>query len=95
MNCHQLLFTNHALNQMFIRKISAEAIEALIENGQIIRSYLDDKPFPSFLILHWLGEKPLHAVVSHDNLTHICTVITAYYPDKDLWTPNFMQKIIK
>ncbi len=95
MNCQQILFTNHAMNQMFARKIPVVAIEELIKSGQIIRSYLDDKPFPSFLILDWFEGQPVHAVVSHDDLTQICTVITAYWPDQNLWTPNFQQKLIK
>jgi hypothetical protein len=36
---------------MFERNISDEVVEKVIKNGKIIKEYLDDKPYPSFLIL--------------------------------------------
>jgi hypothetical protein len=36
---------------MFERNISDEVVEKVIKNGKIIEEYLDDKPYPSFLIL--------------------------------------------
>jgi len=33
---------------MFERDILEESVEDTIQNGEIIESYLDDKPYPSF-----------------------------------------------
>jgi len=46
-----LIFSFHALQQMFKRNISVEQVKYAILNGEEIRSYPDDKPYPSKLLL--------------------------------------------
>lgn len=59
-----------------------------VENGKIIEQYENDKPFPSCLILGVeLKGKYIHVVVSCNE--DYIYLITAYYPDEQLWQDNF------
>ncbi len=54
-----LLFSGHALRQMFERAITSEDVRAVIEEGEVIGSYPDDRPYPSELLLaHRAGRVP-------------------------------------
>ena len=56
-------------------------------NGEIIKQYEDDKPFPSCLLLGMsVNDRYLHVVASDTINLHI---ITAYYPNVDEWEPDF------
>jgi len=91
MECKNISFSGHAMSQMFKRSINEEEVIKVIETGQIIKEYLDDKPFPSFLILSTINKRALHVVVSKDKDTN-CYVITTYEPDKTIWNSDFTIK---
>ncbi len=93
MDCATFEYSNHAVAQMFKRSISADDVELAITMGAVIKSYPNDKPFPSSLILSFVeNARPLHVVVSKDVQSGICYIITAYEPDPGLWTPDFTNK---
>jgi len=50
-------------------------------------------PFPSKLILKFLGNKPLHIVVAKHPGSFECIFITAYWPDSDTWQYDFRNRI--
>lgn len=77
---------------MFKRDISTVDVRFIIENGEIITVYLYDKPFPSYLMLGYIGKRPIHIVVAKDNGLGRCIVVTAYEPDTDIWEPGFKIK---
>lgn len=89
MKCTRLLFSRHAITRMFERDLATSDVRAVIETGEVIREYPDDKPFPSSLILGYKDAKPVHAVVAHDPADVTRYVITVYVPDPILWTPDF------
>jgi len=72
----------HALRTMFERDISRQAVKNIICTGEIIESYPHDRPFPSFLLLGFWRNLPLHAVVAYDTSGKWLYVITAYVPDE-------------
>jgi len=81
---------------MFERDISDEVVEEIIKNGKIIEEYLDDKPYPSFLILGYEkndSKKPIHVVFAKNDKDII--VITVYRPDELKWTNNYQTRIKK
>jgi hypothetical protein len=82
-------FSGHAVNQMFRRQISVEQVHAAIDHGEIVDSYPDDHPFPSYLILGLVGGISIHVVLGVDETTSTGIVITAYHPDPELWSPDF------
>ena len=77
---------------MFERDILEESVEDTIQNGEVIETYLDDKPYPSFLALK-LYDKPLHVVFAKNEEQNEIIVITAYYPDSDKWSNNYTKRI--
>lgn len=73
----------HAATRSKERGISAADMEAAIANGEIIKEYPDDKPFPSCLIFGCTLEGvALHIVCS---LAPVSDIITFYFPDEKLW----------
>jgi len=53
------IYRVHAIERMFQRDIYEHQVESVIENGKIIESYEDDKPYPSFLVLGWVEVMPM------------------------------------
>jgi hypothetical protein len=81
---------------MFERDISDEAVEEVIKNGKIIEKYLNDKPYPSFLILGYEKDdlrKPIHVVFA--KIDRDVIIITVYRPNKLKWTNNYQTRIKK
>jgi hypothetical protein len=63
---------------MFARSINTTSVKTAISNGEIILEYLDDKPYPSFLMLWFDNNEPLHVVVAQNRQDDSCYIITAY-----------------
>ena len=83
--------TQHMLIRFQQRHISYREIKESIMNGEIIKEYPDDKPFPSCLVLGFTKKKRgLHIVIgiAEDKLW----LITAYEPDKTQWNDDFRTK---
>ena len=90
----RIVVTEHARNKLHLRGISIFDVQKTIDEGEIIRQYEYDKPFPSCLILGLsINEKPLHVVVSHDS--EFIYLITAYYPSVTIWETDFKTKKIQ
>ncbi|RUQ37835.1 MAG: DUF4258 domain-containing protein [Candidatus Competibacteraceae bacterium] len=86
-----LVFREHALLRMAERGISRQAVQATLEQGEVIRHYPEDTPYPSRLLLHWIDGQPLHVVAAPaSDDTEI--IITVYRPDPALWEPDFKRK---
>lgn len=92
MICGSICYSDHAVSQMFKRDITTVDVRAVIENGEIITVYLYDKPFPSYLILGYIRERPIHIVVAKDDNLNKCIIVTAYEPGIDIWEPGFKIK---
>lgn len=82
-----IALTEHARQRLVERGITINDIMRCIAEGEIIKQYEDDKPFPSCLILGMaVNDKYIHVVVSCDS--EFIYLITAYYPDKQTWEPD-------
>lgn len=92
MVCSQVIYSDHAVGQMFKRDIAISDIRFVIENGEIITVYLYDRPFPSYLILGFVEKRPIHIVVAKDENLNRCIIITAYEPDMNIWQDGFKVK---
>ena len=83
-----IAITEHARIRLYERNINVDDIINGIDTGEIIKQYEDDKPLPSCLILGFsMKSQYIHIVVSCD--TDFIYLITAYFPDPDLWESNF------
>ena len=89
LDCKETKFSAHAILRMFERQISKNVVIKGIQTGEVIAEYLDDKPYPSLLILSWVGIQPLHIIVAFDEGAKLCVVVTVYIPDPELWENDF------
>ena len=89
----QLLFRTHALQRMFERQISVDNVWWVLESGETIAEYPDDRPIPSRLVLGWVLNQPLHVVAADEKDSDITVVISTYRPDPKLWYPDFRRRL--
>jgi Domain of unknown function (DUF4258) len=91
--CRELIFTAHAVRRMAEHALRAAQVRWVIESGEIIESDLNDVPYPSHLILGFLGDEPLHVVIGVDAVNQRCYVITVYEPDPGRWSSDFRRRL--
>ncbi len=89
MECKKFKFSSHAIQRMFERAIQKKTVVSAIREGKIIAEYPDDQPYPSYLILFFEKNRPVHVLVGVDEETRICFVITVYNPSLSIWMEDF------
>jgi hypothetical protein len=92
MSYDRLVFRVHAVQRMAERAITVDDVRDVVQNGDLIRDYPDDTPYPSRLILGWRGTRPLHVVAADNDDTQETIIITVYEPDPDLWESDFRSR---
>jgi hypothetical protein len=92
MVCKETLFSDHAITQMFKRNISVDNVKFVVEKGEVLITYPNDKPYPSCLMLGYINSRPIHIVVGKDTDLEMCIIITAYEPDENIWEAGFKSK---
>ena len=65
----------------------AQVCQAIL-SGEVIEDYPQDRPFPSVLVLAFVGGRPLHVVVALDAAAAYAYVITAYEPGLERFQPD-------
>ena len=85
----RIVFSNHAVKQMFQRDISIEDIKIALNDFEIINNYSDDKPYPSKLIFSMVNNRPIHIVYSKNIDDNTIIIITVYEPNFDIWQKDF------
>ena len=88
----KLRFRVHAIQRMFERRINEDDVQKIIEKWEVIAEYLDDKPFPSRLILGYVQSRPLHLVIAQNDADDELIVITVYEPDQEKWELGFRNR---
>ena len=66
-------------------RIYVNDIDNMINSSEIIENYPNDKPYPSYLLLGFSEEKPIHIVVAYSESDDKIIFITAYRPNPDFW----------
>ncbi|NES19175.1 MAG: DUF4258 domain-containing protein [Symploca sp. SIO3E6] len=92
MDCQNIIFSRHAIQQMFLRRISKRDVQVVVAYGEVIEENKYDIPFPSYLLLDFVEGRPIHVVFSYDESTDTGYVVTAYIPDPKLWTHDFRNR---
>jgi hypothetical protein len=92
MICKETLFSDHAITQMFKRNISIDDVKCVLINGELIVTYFNDKPYPSYLLLAYTGIRPIHVLTGKDDILERCIIITVYEPDENIWEVGFKLK---
>lgn len=73
----------HVLQRMPERSIERSDVLAVLTAGETIEDYPDDTPYPSALVLGFVGSRPLHVVVALDIGGPDAYVVTVYEPSSD------------
>ena len=81
MDYQTLVFSGHAVKQMFQRRITRDEVKAVLAEGEVIVEYPDDRPYPSYLMLGIVNRRPIHVVAAKDAETQTAYAVTAYEPD--------------
>lgn len=92
MDCDRIIFSAHAIQKMFFRRISPDDVKSVIAYGEVIEENLEDQPFPSYLLFDFAKGVPLHVVVSQDLKNALCVVVTTYVPSCELWSDDFRSR---
>jgi hypothetical protein len=79
----------HALERMAERGITTADVKAALVEGDRIEDYPDAYPLPAALLLGWLSDQPLHAVVAFDPVAATAYLITAYQPSPEHFESDF------
>ncbi len=90
-----IFFTKHAISRMFERSISHDSVIKTINEGQVIKEYPEDKPYPSLIYLSIVDDIPLHVVCAIDKSTGDGIkyyVITVYIPSSKEWEDDYRTK---
>jgi hypothetical protein len=74
---------------MFQRELGKDDIIEVLKAGECVAGYPEDQPYPSYLILGFVGSRPVHIVVARDSTDDACYVVTAYVPHSSLWSDDF------
>jgi hypothetical protein len=84
-------YSLHAVDQSVLRHILSKEIEEVVNEGEIIEDYPEDKYGPSCLVYGTtIQGRPLHVQCSYPSRTRI-KIITVYQPDPKEWI-NYMKR---
>lgn len=87
-----IFWKDHFLQRMLQRKITMKNIFDVLESFEIIEEYLDDKPFPSYLLIGHSEKEPIHVVLSLNDEDVELYMITVYRPDKKMWDETYRRR---
>ena len=89
---YRLIFRVHAVQRMFEQSITETDVSRVLSSGEVIREYPEDKPYPSRLVLGFLGARPVHVVVADNSAEGEQIIITVYEPDPLRWDKSFHRR---
>lgn len=92
MECLSVITSLHALKRMVNRNISPAEINEVILTGEIIKTYSDDKPYPSLLIYKTINKQPIRVVVGKNETNGECIIVTVYIAGEEIWNRDFKTK---
>jgi len=90
----KIVFRTHAVQRMFQRKINEQDVRHILIKGETIEEYSDDVPYPSRLILGWIGDRAIHIVAADNKEENEIIVITVYEPDSNKWSNDYKRRIL-
>lgn len=85
-------FCSHAIQRMFEHGISKNEVIKTMNQGEIIASYPEDKPYPSYLSMIIIDQRPIHVVFADNSEDREAIIITVYIPDRKHWTNDYKSR---
>jgi hypothetical protein len=87
-----LAFTRHARKRILERGIRIDEIHGATHAPTVVEEYPDDEPYPSRLVLGWVGGRPLHIVLAGPTVAGDTILVTLYEPALEWWEPGFVRR---
>ncbi len=88
----KIIFSNHAVQQMFQRRISVDDIKLVLLNGVLVKEHPEDKPLPSKLLFAVCYNRSLHVVCTENQSENEIIIITAYEASLEIWENDFVTR---
>jgi hypothetical protein len=89
----KIAFKKHSVLRMYERGIRADEVKEVLTSGEIIESYPEDKPLPSYLLLGYTSKiRNVHVVVAVDKNEPMLWIITVYLPTTGEWDEEFRKR---
>ncbi len=88
----KLIFRLHALAIMAERNFQPDQIRIGIHAALTVEEYLQDQPYPSCLLLLWIGRRPVHVVAANNDDDGETIIITVYEPSTDKWYDGYIRR---
>ena len=88
----KITYRVHAIKRMFERSITTTDIQDTLNTATILNKYEKDKPYPSYLLLGWQENRPIHVVVAVNKQENESIIITAYEPTLEEWNKSFKKR---
>ena len=88
----KITYAAHAVYRMGKRRIRRSDVEYVLAHGERIENYPSATPYPSYLMLGWLNQQPIHVVAADDKTKRETIVVTAYRPDPATWESDFKRR---
>lgn len=86
----KIQLTHHFLQRLHQRNILLTDILEALGHSEIVMEYPDEKPSPCYLVLgSSKNHEVFHVVVG---LSEVLWLITAYRPDKNIWSSDFKER---
>ena len=83
--CGNFEYSQHAVDQSILRRITVQELREVIATAEIIEDYPNDKYGPSGLVLGFTqAGRPIHVQCS-DPSRPVLKIITLYEPDSIQW----------
>jgi hypothetical protein len=88
----KLVFRLHALARMAQRGFHPDEIRVSIHTAIPVEQYPQDQPYPSCLLLLWMGQRPVHIVAANNDDDGETIIITVYEPDSLKWDDGYTRR---
>ena len=88
-----MFFSDHGEHRRHQLGVREPQIEEALRESEIIETYPDTGRSPSYLLLHWTDEAPIHVVAADkEGFTLIVTVYDSS-TEPDEWTNDYSQRL--
>ena len=89
----KIMWSLHAVRKLRIEKLRKRVVEEALRECVVIENYeTAGRPLPDCLVLGFVGEGPIHAVIAVDQDCDRIFVITVYRPDQRRWQDGWRRR---